>query len=155
MSRNKLKNSEFCAVILHDIIREICLKSTFNQAFSIVCRRSFCISEGFSKTNFLKIKLSFFQQVADILYELDKQEKVVSSCYSIALTIFYIAATQNLSPYLTIGVNKVDKKLLGHAWVELSEGNVINPGREKIANMSVMHKWQIKDGLDKWLRNRL
>lgn len=137
--------------MLHDMIRSMCLSMNFKDVFSIICNHSFCLVDNFSQINLPKIGQNFFQNLANLLYTLDQKESVVASCYSVSLTAFCIAASRGLNPYLVIGLDKLDEKLRGHAWIELPGGCLANPGLLDITKMSVLHKWNINDGLDKWL----
>ena len=151
MEKFSINKQELFLVSTHDLIRSLCLRYPFQRAFSIVCNRSFCLNESFSQCHFYEIDLDLLNKAASFLYSLDQQSRIISSCYSISLTIFYISAIQDLNPNLVIGVTKVDQKLLSHAWVELPEGHIITTGEQNIGQMSILHKWQIKDGLDQWL----
>jgi hypothetical protein len=149
--RKKLNSIELALIALHEIIRNECMHSKVKDIFTRLCTKSFCLSEGIKGLRSKSMDYRFFIRIAQKLYEMDKEERLVSSCYSIALTIFYIANILDLSPFFVVGIRKRDGKLQGHAWIEFPNGQIINPGNEDIKGMSISHKWSLKEGLDPWL----
>jgi hypothetical protein len=63
-----------------------------------------------------------------------------------------LAGLADLSPTLIVGAKKADERLLGHAWVKLKNGVIINPGNECLNQMQILHEWNLDDGLETWAR---
>ncbi|MGW8449624.1 lasso peptide biosynthesis B2 protein, partial [Bacillus wiedmannii] len=84
------------------------------------------------------------------LYEMDEQDALIASCVSISLTNQIVLYSNGIDAKLKIGFKKIDEKLHSHAWVELENGEVIDP-QNHLGKLQVMHIFKMRDGVERWV----
>ena len=145
-----MSSPKFIAALLHNVVRSMILELGFEPSYRILALQHFHLHENPDRRGFERLSAKDMRQVADWLYRLDAEERVVASCYSVSLTLQLMAYAQGDNPEMVIGLKKADEKLLGHAWLKLRSGEVINPGNESLENMAVMRRLVMVDVVNQW-----
>src|SRR5947209_8304588 len=112
--------SRFSAALLHNVVRSLVTELGFEASYRLLALQLFGLHENPNRQGFEQLSAKDLQEIADWLYRLDEEERIVASCYSVSLTLDLMAYSQGENPVLVMGLKKVDEKLLGHAWLQLS-----------------------------------
>jgi len=81
---------------------------------------------------------------------MDERGDLTASCLSVALTVQTILYSCGIDSFLVIGIKKVDEKIYSHAWVELTDGTIIDPQNES-GHFKVLNKFLMKEQVRKWV----
>ena len=139
------------ALSTHELIRNDCIELSIEKAFEKIASLAFCNREGVEGF-FPLIKINELKQICKFLYYADQKGWIVSSCYSISLTLFYFGTVFGHKMEIIMGVRKIDERLVGHAWVKCDNEKILNPGNFDIDSLSIIKTLSLKDGLESWLQ---
>jgi hypothetical protein len=138
--------------LLHGVVRTLIVELGFEASIRTLALSHYHLHENPNRSGFRKMSPRQLQDTADWLYRLDQEERIVASCYSVALTVDLLAFSQGESPALLLGLRKLDEHLLGHAWLQMPSGRIINPGRQSLENMVIMKRLVMADMVNQWAR---
>ena len=99
----------------------------------------------------------YLKSVCDFIYELDEKEWSYASCYSACIAAHIIAMSCGIPSEIAIGVKRQDKKITGHAWLEIKdsdETHIVNPGRAHIGDFQVIKRLKPETTIESWMKNR-
>jgi len=100
-----MKNERAYIFMLHGVVRALLLNSTASEASLAIYKAVFpgAVGDRFLATR-RHIDQSYLQMVADLLYEMDRQEIGYSSCYSVSLVLQIIAFVHGVDSQILLGV---------------------------------------------------
>lgn len=128
-----MRNEKICIALAHALIRQVLMRSSVEKAYEKIFRSLFPYSVLVKYgSHFNCGGISALQSACDFIYELDEGEVGSASCYSASITVQALAFLSGLPADMLIGLRMSDKKITGHAWVEVFDGSttqIVNPGR--------------------------
>jgi hypothetical protein len=131
------------------MVRCLLLQHGFERAYAMIAVQMFPLFESASRRRVAPIRRQQLSELGLYLYELDDQESLTTSCLSIAIMIQALLFSCGQEAELIIGVRKQDAKLLGHAWVQLGDGQVIDPNDLR-RNMVVLQRFSMRTQVERW-----
>lgn len=98
-----------------------------------------------------RLRAKQIEKLSHRLYFFDQQGYLVSSCVSISLTCLILLYAEGIEADLVIGIKKLDGKLYSHAWVELKNGRIIDPQKQK--KFHVLKRYRLREIVERWVNN--
>ncbi|MEC1259171.1 lasso peptide biosynthesis B2 protein [Bacillus swezeyi] len=142
------KHEYFTAV--HAFVRMMLLNHEFEEAYEKIAVHMFPLYASAKQRNAARLNTHDLQEHGKQLYSLDEADHLVTSCVSIALTIQSILFSNGCNADLLIGVKKIDDKLFSHAWVQLENGDSIDPNN-KNKDLRVLQTYNMTDYAERWV----
>lgn len=138
------------AAVLHTLVRCLVLQYGFERAYHLIAVQLFPLFESAHRRGAASVRPAQLVALGDYLYTLDDQESLTTSCLSIAIATQAVLFSVGQEADLLIGVKKQDRKLLGHAWVCLPDGQVIDPGIQG-RGLTLLHRFTMRAEVEKWV----
>ncbi|MFK4431470.1 hypothetical protein COM08_26715 [Bacillus wiedmannii] len=145
-----MNNSKEYFVSLHNLVRGLLIEDSFDVVFNKVSIQFFPMYESAKRRKAMPINIKELITFSKYLYEMDEQDALIASCVSISLTNQIVLYSNGIDAKLKIGFKKIDEKLHSHAWVELENGEVIDP-QNHLGKLQVMHIFKMRDGVERWV----
>jgi hypothetical protein len=135
---------------LHAMVRCLLLHHGFDRAYAMIAVQMFPLFESASRRRVAPLHRNQLDDLGRYLYDLDEQESLTTSCLSIAIVTQTLLFSCGHEAELIIGVRKQDAKLLGHAWVQLVDGQVIDPNDLR-RGMVVLQRFSMRAQVEQWV----
>ncbi|HEK9103804.1 lasso peptide biosynthesis B2 protein [Bacillus sp. Xin] len=148
-SKSYLKNQGYFTTT-HAFVRMMLLEYDFEEAYEKIAIHMYPLYTSASARKIKDIETNELRNHGKILYDLDENDHLITSCVSIAVTIQSILFSNGLDANLLIGVKKIDNKLFSHAWVELENGESIDPNN-KNKDLQVLQKYSMHTYAERWV----
>lgn len=144
--------------LLHSLVRALLLERSIDDAYLAICKNVFPGTVlGKFPVSPEKIDHRYLMRVCDYIYELDDNEWSYASCYSASIVIQLMSLSFGFDSEIVIGVKKQDRKMIGHAWVEMSgsiQKQIITPGRIGIKDFKVVKRLHPETAIQSWMEKR-
>lgn len=141
-------------ITVHGFVRMLLLEYDFEEAYEKIAVHLFPLYASASGRKVNEIDLDELSQSGQLLYRLDEEDHLVTSCVSIAITIQAILFCGGYDSDLIIGVKKIDQKLFSHAWVQLKCGKKIDPNN-KNEDLKVLQTYNMNKYTERWALSSL
>lgn len=135
---------------VHGFVRMMLLEYDFEEAYEKIAVHMFPLYASANCRKVSQIEINELHTLGQMLYTLDEDDHLVTSCVSIAVTIQSILFSAGNESDLLIGVKKIDQKLFSHAWVQLRNGDKIDPNN-KNRDLKVLKKYDMNKYAEKWV----
>jgi len=149
-NKSKAKTSLIYFVSLHTLIRHLLLDKGFNETFYELSVRYFPLYNGYGTNKMRRPNIKELEFLSKYVSQMDERGDLTASCLSVALTVQTILYSCGIDSFLVIGIKKVDEKIYSHAWVELTDGTIIDPQNES-GHFKVLNKFLMKEQVRKWV----
>jgi len=153
-----MRNEQPLIFALHGLIRSVLMERPVDEAYLFICKAIFPGAVlGQLAPPSGSIDHRYLKRVCDFIYELDKKEWSYTSCYSASITAHIIAFSCDIPSEIAIGVKRQDKKITGHAWLEVEgadETHIINPGHANVGDFQVIKRLKPEATIESWMKNR-
>ncbi|MEK5333082.1 lasso peptide biosynthesis B2 protein [Lysinibacillus sp. FSL W8-0992] len=139
---------------IHGFVRFILLEYDFEEAYEKIAVHMYPLYASATDRKVNEIDIDELYRLGQLLYRLDEDDHLVTSCVSIAVTIQAILFSGGYESDLLIGVKKIDQKLFSHAWVQLKNGKKIDPNN-KIEDLKVLQIYDMSKFTERWVLSSL
>jgi hypothetical protein len=146
-------NEEYFTTV-HGFVRMILLEYDFEEAYEKIAVHMFPLYASATGRKVNKIDIDELYRLGQLLYRLDEDDYLVTSCVSIAVTIQAILFSGGYESDLLIGVKKIDQKLFSHAWVQLKNGKKIDPNN-KNEDLKILQIYEMSKYTERWALSSL
>jgi Transglutaminase-like superfamily len=153
-----MSNEQRLIFLMHGMIRMFLIERPVDEAYLAICKSVFpgAVLGKFTAPRD-KSHLDYLTKICNYIYELDDNEYSYASCYSASIAIQLIALANGIDSEIVIGVKKQDRKLVGHAWVEIIGSHskqIVTPGQTCIDGFKVVKRLHPEKAIQAWMEKR-
>jgi hypothetical protein len=153
-----MTNEQRLIFVMHGMIRMFLIERPVDEAYLAICKSIFPgAALGKFSTPRNKNQRDYLTKICDYICELDDNEYSYASCYSTSIAVQMIALASGIDSEVVVGVKKQDRKLVGHAWVEIIEScslQIVTPGRTCIDGFRVIKRLHPERAIQAWMEKR-
>ncbi|MEA3122153.1 MAG: hypothetical protein QOH33_1714, partial [Paraburkholderia sp.] len=151
-------NEQRLIFLMHGMIRMLLIERPIDEAYLAICKSVF---PGAALGRFApprdKNHRDYLTGICDYIYELDDNEYSYATCYSASIAVQLVALACGIETEVVIAVKKQDRKLVGHAWVEIIGSHskqIVAPGQTCIDGFKVIKRLHPEKAIQAWMEKR-
>ncbi|MBD8840540.1 MULTISPECIES: lasso peptide biosynthesis B2 protein [Paenibacillus] len=135
---------------VHAFVRLLLLETDFVDAYEKIAIHMYPLHVSAGRREANRIETDELCRLGQMMYEMDENDHLITSCVSIAMTVQAILFSAGYESDLLIGVKKIDEKLFSHAWVRLEDGRTIDPNH-KGNDLKVLKIYNMSEYAERWV----